>query len=62
MPKDLLKMSAKEISDMFPDYICSECQSTIDEEGYAINKKPVCSKCYEQSLDIYNIGSLKIRR
>jgi len=50
-----LNMTEKEISDLFPDFNCSKCKGTIDEEGYTINKKPVCSECYEQSIDRYNI-------
>jgi len=50
---DLLKMTAKEISDLFPDYNCSQCKNPIDEEGYRIDKKPVCSDCYYKSFGAF---------
>lgn len=54
---DLLKMTEKEISDLFPDFNCAECKNPIDEEGYekgyAINSKPVCSECYFKSFGAF---------
>lgn len=47
---DLLKMTPKEISDLFPDFNCAVCRNPIDEDGYKIGKKQVCSDCYYKSL------------